>query len=228
MKQRSISICLVIIIIFYGCKKVDSNICHQGGQSSDIEVSRGNIYYVHSINYSEVIEYDVFKKYGFIDYLQFYPITIDSCFRAVMDKKIETKINGQISFLDEEVQKSKQREESIMPTPENNNPQYADGIYCTLGNTAYPLLKYPLSETDFRKSLTDAIKEKIDKNYKSSSFWIVINKKGRIESIERYKKHSNEVDSYIESKLKNTIWFPSLNKRDSTFVKSRIKFLLKG
>jgi hypothetical protein len=217
---------LVIIIVFlviYGCKKrEEANSCFQLIKASKIEVLRGNVYYFHSFNYSEIIGYEIYKKYGLVDYLQLYPITVDSCFRKIMNERIETKIK--LGLLNKEVRKLKYNEEISQYKTKGYEFKFSDGIYYPLGSIDYPFLRYPMNETDFKRNLINSIKEEVDKNYGSSSFWIVINKKGKIESIERYKRYSNIVDSYIEKRIKQTIWIPSLNKKDSTFVKSRILF----
>lgn len=216
---------LIVFLVIYGCKKREgANSCFQMIKASKIEVLRGNVYYFHSFNYSEVIEYEIYKKYGLVDLVQLYPITEDSCFRKIMNERIETKIK--LALLNKEVRKLKYNEEISQYKTKGYEFKFSDGIYYPLGSIDYPFLRYPMCETDFKKDIVTFIKEKVDKSYGSSSFWIVINKKGKIESIERYKKYSNIVDSYIEKRLKKTIWIPSLNKKDSTFVKSRILFNL--
>ena len=205
MKKRLLYLFLIINLIFYSCKKPNQDKCLEGIKLSNIEISRGNIYYIHKINYSEAIQYLVFKKYKLIDYLQFYPITTDSCFKIEMDKKIESKINKKIIFLSNEIEKLKEEEESIEPGLRGGNLRYIDSIYMPIGDIEQPLLKYPMQERNFKEYLVKNIKKNLDSTYRSSSFWIVVNKKGEVEKIESYKKHSIEVDGFIEKELKRTL-----------------------
>ncbi|WP_298145080.1 hypothetical protein [Flavobacterium sp.] len=224
MKNLIVTVCLIVIGLF-GCEKKDSNPCKQALKIADIESSKGNLYYYQSLNYSEVTEYELFKKYRVIDYLEVYPKSDDSCFKTIMTKKIEKKLRRNIAVLNEDAERLKNLEDI------NDSlqiiPKFSDGIYYPLLDVERPILKYPGDETSFLMRLRKEIRS-IDKNHSASSFWIVVNKKGVIKEIEYYKKYSPEVDQFIVNMLKRTRWVPSLNRRDSTFVTSRILFMVRS
>lgn len=225
--MRRICLFLIFFMTILGCKKdSQNNRCSEGIKLSSIEKSRGNIYYIHKANYSDVTEYFIFKKYGFIDYIQLHSVVSDSCFKKEMNKNIESIIKKNIKYLNTEVEKLKKEEELNFDYIKKGYQKFLDSIYLPSVNVDYPLMRYPMQERNFKEYLIEAIKE-IDDTYDSSSFWIVINKKGEVEKIEKYKKHSFKIDSFIESELKKTHWVPAIDKTDSTFVSSRIIFMLK-
>lgn len=213
---------LITLVTIISCENGKENLCKNEAESSRIEISRENIYYFHRHNYSKVVEYTIFKKYGLIDYMEYYPFTTDSCFEITMNEKIEKSVK-KLNLLNVETTKYKKDEEIRNLKYNRDNIKYLDSIYSPIGNIGYPVMIYPMNERNFKESLIKQIKE-IDTSYESSSFWIVINDKGKVEKIERYKKHSLKTDDLIKERLVHSKWIPSLNKKDSTFVRSRIIF----
>lgn len=212
---------LIALAIILSCENGSKNFCAQEIQLSEKEIARGNIYYFHRHNYSTVLEYKVFKKYGLIDYLENYPLTTDSCFRHSMSKIIDKQI-VKLNILDVETAEYKKCEETRC---NNGYSKFMDSIYSPSRNIEYPIMKYPMNEGNFKESLIEEIM-KIDTSFQSSSFWVVVNYKGNVEKIERYRKHSTKTDTIVTMRLMNTKWVPSLDNIDSIFVSSRIKFYI--
>jgi hypothetical protein len=221
-KKLCILILIFISILFFSCKE-KNNVCLNNLNKALKEKSKGNLFFYHRKNYSEAIKYYLFKKYNLVDYLQFYPTSTDSCFIEIENKWIFKKINknklyktiDSLYLIDSEVsEKSVQKKEEFY---RNLN----DSVFFYSSDLSYPKIVFPKDQKMFLKRLkSQAIKK--DETYYSSSYWLTINKNGKVEKIEKYKAHSLTIDNFLINELYKTKWESSQINKNKIKVKFRM------
>lgn len=224
------SLFCILLFLLLSCRKEEfvSNHCVEQIKVAKNELRKGNLFFYHRKNYSEAIQYFIFKKYGLVDYLELYPTATDSCFTSEMNKKIETKIS--IDRVTKDIDslykiEESNLDESIAKKNDYINCFYDDISSITVDITRPTLISYK-DIYQFDKYLIKTILT-FDKSFKSCSFWIVINQKGDVEKIEIYKKHSSKITTdFIIKELSKTKWKPAGLKHTHVNVRIRIKFSL--
>lgn len=219
--MKKLFIILYLIYCTISCKeKVNrfENKCNEIKSIAQNEIKKGNIYLYSKHNYSELEWYFIFKKYRIIEYTDFYPISIDSCFIYEMNKYIEKNISpirNIIKDLDS-------LENSNYFKFKNDEKQtFFDGIH-----------EFPRTYKERREiqhpsfdELRDTLNKKImliDSTFSKNSFWLEINDNGEIENIEIYRSHSKKVDSLVVcelNKIKYEFLYPKILKNKSGFRK---------
>jgi hypothetical protein len=72
-----------------------------------------------------------------------------------------------------------------------------------------------------------------DPTFRINGFWLVIDENGKVKNIEKYIKHSEEIDEYVISVLKEYNWSKSMIKKhrkdpNEIYVEARTSFILKN
>jgi len=224
---------LLSVLLFLNCNNTEEESNLKIKKIAKEEISKDNIFFYHKKNYSEAIEYFIYKKYGLIDYLELYKYSIDTSFINMMNTSIKQKkifINNIKSDIDSLSELEKKKYNAYLILIENDkkfvdrqyNEFFYDGYLSSILNTEYPTMIYPSSFYLFNKSISNDILKK-DAKFSSVSLWVVIDKKGNVKCVEVYKKYSTVIDNFILEKVKETKWTPSILKNSKDTLETRIK-----
>ena len=223
----------MIIILFTNCgnkRKIDD--CTDMSSFLINNFEKGNNIFIVPDNtqYLDYEYYYAFKKYDVVNYLYFYPESVDSCNMLNIKKQLIKKnipIDKVVKDLDSIVnikgEKHKEHSAKILSYKKAFLRRYNDNVFEFNGAfLTRPTLKNMLF-TDFEKHLTSKILE-IDSTFIQSSFWIVVDSTGSVSEIEKYVKHSDKVDSLIIENLIKSKWNPSILKEKNTPENVRLVF----
>lgn len=232
MRILLIFICFSLICLSCNQNEKKKQNCLYGNQMAFNEIKKKNLYFYSKNNYSELTEYYLFKKYGVLDYIEFYPFSADSCFIKQMNKAIVNRnINlNKLSSVADSLKASEELkyEKHLQSLKKRNDRKeylstFVDGYISPNVDVKYPKMIYPCNRKDFNKKVINQILA-IDSTFQRASFWIVIDKKGIVQKIENYKKHSEKIDNIIKESIFNTKWEPSSSVYSGRQYESRIVF----
>lgn len=226
---------MTLILLFVNCgnnEKIED--CTNVNSFVTNNFEKGNYIFVVSENaqYFEYEYYYAFKKYGVINYLHFYPESVDSCNIINIKKQLirrEIPIDYIVNDLDSIVKIKNEKHSKYLSKYLSYKDaflrKYEDNVLEFNGAFLTRPVLVNESFSDFDNKLIYEIL-KIDSTFSQSSFWIVVDSTGSISKIERYVKHSNKVDNLIIESLKKTKWKPSILKKEKNPVSVRFVYSL--
>jgi hypothetical protein len=226
---------VIFTALLVNCEfKGNSEECKNISQFVVTNFKKGNNVFIvpENTQYGEYEYYFAYKKYDIINYLYFYPESVDSCNIINIKKQliknnkpIQSIIKDMDSIVDLENSKSRKYSSGDLSLKKAFLRTYHDNILEF--NGAFLTRPFLANESfsDFDNKLIDKIL-KIDSTFVQSSFWIVVDSMGNASKIERYVKHSNKVDYLIIESLKKSKWKPSILKKEKIPVNVRFVYSL--
>ncbi|MBS4039089.1 MAG: hypothetical protein KGZ81_00665 [Flavobacteriales bacterium] len=216
---------LYVYVFTLSCKKDDSNIDTQCLKAKSLidYYSRNDNTIIPFLDYNNenATEYFVFKKYNLVSSVHYEYITSDSCAKLRVNEILNKRYGNNLLNIKKSIDSFNMLKEYSLVV------KNYDGI---LHDKGYVRCK-PMDGT-FKSKLLEKVKEK-DSTFRINSFWIVIDKDGNIKDIERYIKHSDEIDSFVIKNLKNYKWTKPMikihkNDENEVYVEARTIFVLKN
>ena len=223
---------IILLLLLLGCKKQQTEEeylkhlkedCNYYAKIANNEIEKGNVYLFTGNKLGDIkTEYFIFKKYGNVEYLHYYPESIHECFMKVMEEKIGQKNKAQIfSSIDSlTLIENKKFEKWLSLKTDSPYLSYnTDGAVFSTIDIEDPKVIYPINNDNFKKDLVKTILKK-DMTFFETSFWITINNDGSFDKIEVYRKHSELITNYVTEKLRNAKWKPGCIKQNKKKIKT--------
>lgn len=219
-----------LTIFLFSCKKNENLIvtdCQIMKNQAIKDYTNGNLVNVLTYdNNKQTSDYYIFKKYGLINYLQFYPHSTDTCYESKTKEFLKEKgVNFKDVLYDLDSLKkqhfkwSSQINKDSLSRELFSKDKFFDEILSEGISITRPEMIEPSVYNNIKIILTKEGFKKVN-----NSFWIVVDTLGNTENIEIYKKHNKIADSIVESHLQNLKWKPAKFKNNNIPVECRILF----
>jgi hypothetical protein len=216
---------LIISVLLLSCKNDDNNLefqCLKTKKLIDYYSRNGNtILPFLDYNNENTTEYFVFKKYNFVSSVHYEHIISDSCAKLRVNEILNNRYGKNLLNIKKSIDSFNKLKGHSLVVKDFDNVLHDKGyVRCRPMDNRY---KSMLLEKVLKK----------DSTFRINSFWIVIDKEGNVKNIERYIKHSDEIDSIVIKTLKNYKWSKPMikkhkNDENEIYVEARTIFVLKN
>jgi hypothetical protein len=232
--MRKIIFCFLLCGLLNCESKKKLEDCNSIGKEIKTEFEKGNNIFIVTKNgrYHDLEYYFAYKKYGIVNHRCFFSEFMSNCEVISVKKELKLRnipVKTIINDMDSIAGIVDKKRVQFLSKKINSNDaflrKYSDSILEYTGAFMTRPTLNDMTFSYFDEKLLDKIL-KIDSTFVQSSFWIVIDSNGHVMKIERYIKHSSDVDNLIIQSLKKSIWNPAILKKEKKAISVRLVYSL--